>query len=419
MCLSKRCSKSVLFLLALTPQAAPSLAANAKINPNDLALHQSLLTLDTHLDTPASLDRPGWSIEQRHSYNEDYSQVDLPRMVEGGLDGGFWAIYTPQGPLDQDGLERARDFAVMRGVTIREMVARDPAHFALATKAGEAAPIAASGKRIVYMSMENAYPLGEDVSMLQLFHAMGVRLLGFAHFTNNQFADSATDPAGAKWNGLSPLGEKLVAEANRLGVVLDASHSSDAVFDAFLRLSKAPFILSHSGCKAIYNHPRNLDDERLKKLAAAGGVIQINSFGSYLRAIKPNLARDAAMRSLFGAQEEAVMTADEYAAFLAKRHEIDARYPPDSPSFDDFMAHLLHALMLVGPDHVGIGLDWDGGGGVTGMEDVSSIPRITVALRSHGYGESDLRKIWGGNVLRVLAAATAEAEREAQQNIKM
>ena len=394
----------------------PLAAAVPMVNAADLALHKRLLTLDTHLDSPASLDRPGWSIERRHGYGDDYSQVDLPRMVEGGLDGGFWAIYTPQGPLDAAGFGRARNFAVMRGVSIREMVARDPAHFALTTKADEAARIAASGKRIVYMSIENAYPLGEDVGMLDLFFGMGVRLLGFAHYTNNQFADSATDPGGPKWNGLSPLGEKLVAEANRLGVVLDASHSSDAVFDAFLRLSKAPFILSHSGCKAIYDHPRNIDDERLKRLAAAGGVIQLNSFSTYLRAVKSDPARDKALKALFqSVSEDAKQTPAQYAAFLARRHEIDARYPPDTPSFDDFMAHLLHALKLVGPDHVGIGLDWDGGGGVVGMQDVSGVPRITAALHSRGYSDRDLEKIWGGNTLRVLAAASAEAQRERQQ----
>ena len=154
----------------------------------------------------------------------------------------------------------------MRGLSIREMVAADPAHFALATQTKDAAAIAADSKRIVYMSIENAYPLGEDVSLITLFHDMGVRLVGFAHFANNQFADSSTDPKGEQWGGLSPLGKDLLAEMNRLGIVADASHSSDAVLDDILELSTSPIILSHSGCKAIYDHPRNVDDDRLLSL---------------------------------------------------------------------------------------------------------------------------------------------------------
>lgn len=374
-----------------------------------MKLHDRLITLDTHMDTPASLDRPGWSIEEKHDVTVDYTQVDLPRMKEGGLDGGFWAIYTPQGPLDAAHFRQARDFAVMRAVSIREMVAADPANFALATKASDAAIIAAGHKRIVYMSIENAYPLGEDISQLGLFYRMGVRLTGFAHFMNNQFADSSTDPGGPKWGGLSPLGKALLAEANRLGIVPDASHSSDGVLDDLIRLSTTPVLLSHSGCKAIYDNPRNVDDGRLRALAAKGGVIQMNAFGSYLRASKPNPERQKALKTLLQERSESDrMTAADIAATQARRREIDRLYPDtDRPTFDDFLAHLMHALKIVGPDHVGIGLDWDGGGGVQGMEDVTYIPRITGALLKAGYGEADIQKIWAGNVLRVLAAAEA------------
>lgn len=400
---------SVALLLA-PGMAAAGAGSDPPVSRDVARLHNRLLTLDTHLDTPASLDMPGWSIDVEHDVSVDYSQVDLPRMIEGGLDGGFWAIYTPQGPLDAAGFQRARDFALLRAVSIRSMVAADPARFALAMAAAEAAPIAAARKRIVYMSMENAYPLGEDVSLLRTFHAMGVRLVGFAHFRNNQFADSSTDPQGARWNGLSPLGIALLAEMNRLGVVADASHSSDAVLDDMLRLSSAPIILSHSGCKAIYDSPRNIDDARLRALAAKGGVIHLNSYGSYLRAIKPNPERDKALRALFATVGEGPMTAAKRAALLAGRREIDRLHPEtDLPTFDDFMKHLRHALKVAGVDHVGIGLDWDGGGGVVGMEDVRAIPRITAALLAAGYTEADLQKIWSGNVLRVLAATQAVA----------
>jgi membrane dipeptidase len=389
-------------------------ASKAPVSRAAAKLHERLITLDTHLDTPASLDLPGWSIEQGHDVHTDYTQVDLPRMKKGGLDGGFWAIYTSQGPLTPEGYRQARDFAVMRGVSIREMVAADPANFTLATRAEDAAAIAATGKRIVYMSIENAYPLGEDVSLIDLFYAMGVRVSGFAHFAHNQFADSSTDPSKQpRWGGLSPLGKQLLAEMNRLGIVPDASHSSDAVLDDLLALSKSPILLTHSGCKAVYDNPRNVDDDRLRALAAKGGVIQMNAYGSYLRASKPNPERQKAMMALFGQMREGKMTTAQHDAMLARRHEIDRLYPDtDRPTFDDFMAHMLHALKVVGPDHVGIGLDWDGGGGVVGMEDVAALPRITAALMAAGYTEADLVKIWSGNVLRVLAASQAAAVKE-------
>ncbi|WP_327753643.1 dipeptidase [Sphingobium sp. SJ10-10] len=393
-------------LMALLPIGVQAQEVSKKV----YQLHQRLLTLDSHLDTPASLDLPGWSIEEEHGVHSDYTQVDLPRMKKGGLDGGFFAIYTPQGPLTEEGFRKSRDFALLRGVSIREMVAADPANFALALEAKDAAKIAASGKRVVYMSIENAYPLGEDVSLLKTFYDMGVRVSGFAHFAHNQFADSSTDPSKKpRYGGLSPLGKELLKEMNRLGIVPDASHSSDQVLDDLLALSTSPVLLTHSGCKAVYDHPRNIDDEHLKALAAKGGVIQMNAYGVYLRASKPNPQRQEALKALFGQlREDAKLSPEKRAELLAKRQEIDRLYPEtDRATFDDFMAHMLHALKVAGPDHVGIGLDWDGGGGVVGLEDVLDLPRITAALLKAGYSEADVQKIWSGNVLRVLAAAEA------------
>lgn len=393
-------------LVVLLPAASQAQQVSKKV----YQLHQKLLTLDSHLDTPASLDLPGWSIEQEHGVHSDFTQVDLPRMKKGGLDGGFWAIYTPQGPLTIEGFRKARDFALLRGMSIRSMVAADPANFVLALEAKDAAPIAAAGKRVVYMSIENAYPLGEDVSLLKTFYDMGVRVSGFAHFAHNQFADSSTDPSGKpRYGGLSPLGKALLKEMNRLGVVPDASHSSDQVLDDLLALSTTPILLTHSGCKAVYDHPRNIDDDHLKALAAKGGVIQMSAYGTYLRASRPNSQRQEALKALYGQmREDARLSPEKRAELLARRQEIDRLYPDtDRASFDDFMAHMLHALKVVGSDHVGIGLDWDGGGGVVGLEDVVDLPRITAALLKAGYSEADIQKIWSGNVLRVLAAAEA------------
>lgn len=386
-------------LLASASQAAETAASARKI-------HEGLLTLDTHLDTPANFGRPGWDMLDRHEAAKDGSQIDYPRMVEGGLDGGFFAIFTPQGPRTPQATQAARDAALIRGVEIREMVAKHGDKFALALKADDAAAIAAKGKRVVFMSIENSYPIDGDVTLLASFYALGVRISGLAHFKNNDMADSSTDKP--EWQGLSPLGKQFVAEANRLGVVLDASHSSDAVLDQLIALSKTPVILTHSGCKAVFDHPRNIDDARLKALADSGGVIQVEAFSSYMIDTPKNPEREAAMAALMakvGARNK--MTEDQRAAFMAERAAIDAKWPMTKATFADFMNHLNHALKVAGVDHVGIGIDFDGGGGVVGLEDASDYWKISQALLAEGYTKADLEKIWSGNVLRLLRAAEA------------
>jgi len=370
-------------------------------------IHERLLCLDTHLDTPLSFARPGWDMMQRHSVDADFSQVDYPRMVDGGLDGGFFAIYTPQGPLTPEGMMAARDAALVRAAKIREMVARNSSHFELAFVPTDAPRIAAKRKRIVFQSIENSYPLANDVTLLRSFYALGVRMAGPVHFANNQLGDSATDPKGKTWNGLSPMGHDFVALANELGIILDASHSSDDVFDQMLAQSKVPIILSHSGCRSVHDHPRNIDDDRLKKLARSGGVIQINSFNAYLVTVPPNSARDKQEAAIFAALRglQTLSPADAtkaIASAASQMRELNQKYPVPRATFDDYMAHMLHALKLVGPDHVGVGADWDGGGGVIGMEDCTSNWKITARLLQEGYKIEDLQKIWSGNVLRLM-----------------
>jgi len=392
---------------AQTPGAPPAIAA----------MQDKLLTLDTHLDTPALLIRDGWSVEDEHSVKQDGSDVDLPRMKKGGLDGGFWVIYTHQGPLTDEGYSKAYAHAQRTYAAIKQMVESHPNDFAFATKAADAAPIAASGKRVVFMSIENSYPLGNDENTLKArmreFYDYGVRLIGPVHFKNNDLADSATD--SPRWKGFSPLGKEFVAEANRLGMVLDASHASDDVFDQMLAQSKAPIILSHSGVRAIFDHPRNIDDARLRRLAAAGGVIQMNTLSAYLVETPKIAARDEALHAMYSKYDLENLTAAQGEQLTKDRAAIDKKYPVPQASFEDFMTQVLHAIRVAGVDHVGIGADWDGGGGVQGMEDVSLIWRITERLYGEGYNEPDLQKIWSGNVLRVLAAAEAERDKEASR----
>ncbi|PZU58377.1 MAG: peptidase M19 [Sphingobium sp.] len=375
------------------------------------AAHDQAIVLDTHFDTPANLGRPGWSIMDRHVFEEDGDQVDYPRMVDGGVDGGFFAVYTPQGPRTAEGDRLARDAAIVRAVQIREMVARHSDVFELALTADDAERIAKAGKRFVFLSMENGYPFEGDLSLMRTFRALGVVMASPAHFANNDLADSATDPKGPEWHGLSPKGKDYVAEANRLGIVIDASHSSDESLRQMVALSKAPIILSHSGMRAIFDHPRNVSDADAKLIAAKGGVIQLNAFNGYMIAAPKIPERDAAMKALMARfQALGEPTPEQRKALLAERKAIDAKWPAPRANFDDFMKHMLHAIKLVGVDHVGVSGDFDGGGGIDGFEDVTDYPKLSAALLKAGYTPADVAKIWGGNALRVVRAAQAIAD---------
>lgn len=399
-------SLSLLVSLSLCwPLAASAVEFSAAELARAATLQRSLLTLDSHLDTPANFARTGFNIQHRHAHNA-LSQVDYPRMVEGALDGGFWVIYTEQGDRSAAAHLRERDGGLQRLLEIREMLAANPDTFQLALNADDAARIKAAGKRVVYISMENASPLVADPSLLGFYHQAGLRLLSAVHFANNEFADSATDPKGAEWKGLSVSGKALVNEAVKLGIVIDQSHASDAVFDDLLEMLPVPFVLSHSSAKAIYDHPRNLDDARLRALAKKGGVIQANAYGGYLVDPAASDARKQAEKALderFGEWEQ--MTIAQGSELTKAMAELDQRYPVRKATLDDFFAHFRHLLEVVGVEHVGIGLDWDGGGGVIGLEDVSDLPKITAWLQREGYSDAQIEAIWSGNLLRVMRQA--------------
>jgi membrane dipeptidase len=369
-------------------------------------VHQSLLTLDTHLDVPMLFSVKGWDITQRHSVKGDGSQVDLPRMIEGGLDGGFFAIYIPQGPLTPEGRATAREAGLRRMAEIHAMVDQHPDKFEIALTADDAPRIAATGKRIVFLSMENGYPLGEDPTQLRTYYAGGLRMAGPVHFLNNDLGTSATDTSPARYPGLTPLGKQWVEECNRLGIVIDASHASDAVLDELLELSKAPIILSHSGARVVFDHPRNVDDEHLRRIAAHGGVIQVSAYNDYMITNQRNAGRQAAIGAIRGA---GARTLSEREAMQRKLAAIDQEYPYRRATFEDYMQHLLHVIKIAGVDHAGIGIDFDGGGGVQGFEDASDYPKITARLLAEGYSRQDLQQIWSGNVLRLLREAQAKA----------
>lgn len=390
---------------ALIAGAAHAQSPAPAVPADIMALHQSMLVLDTHSDSPSQvLRRPGFDITQRHSYERDNSQIDLPRMNDGGYDGGWFVVYTSSGPQTKEGYETALASAMRQAAAVRAVAAQHPQYFEFARTPADAQRIVAAGKKAIFMSMENSSPLGEDLKTLEAFQQLGLTMASPVHSRNNQFADSATDTP--KWNGLSPLGKQWVAEMNRLGVLIDVSHSSDAAIDDMLALSKAPIIASHHGARAVWDHPRNTTDARLKAIAAKGGVIQVNSI--YLGpSARPAPAPDAPRPPRVDLNQ--IGPAEQAAALESHAASFRQYGMSEKVDFDTFMNAVLYILKLVGPDHVGIGPDWDGGGGVKGMEDISYLPRITERLKKAGYSDADIQKVWSGNVLRALGQAQAMA----------
>lgn len=372
--------------------------------PDSAALHRNLLVLDTHLDTPINFGREGWDFSERHDLETEIAQVDLGRMAEGHLDGGFFVIYTAQGELTPQGYREALAFARGRSDAIDREIGAHPEMIRFARSADEVEALATADRLIALKAIENSYPLGEDLALLGEFYDRGVRMAGPVHSVTNQFADAAGGEA--QWGGLSPLGRRWVAEMNRLGMVIDASHSSDAAFDEMVALSATPLVLSHSSPRAAFDHPRNLDDARIRRLAQSGGAMCMSSV--FLSTMNMTQERGA----LFGRYERiADLSPAEQQALIRQWRALDATEPMWATSFEQYMAALLQLIEVAGVDHVCFGADWDGGGGIEGLEDITALPVVTHRLLEAGYGREDIEKMTSGNVLRLMRAAEAARER--------
>jgi len=366
------------------------------------ALHERLFTIDTHIDTPtASLLKPGWDFAAAHDFALDGSQCDLPRMRAGGIDALVMAVYLGQGARTPEGLAAAHERAVRIFGRTHEVIRENTTACGLALTAADAVRLKLGGRRAFFLSIENSYPLGLDLRNVAKFHGLGMRMLGLTHMMNNDVADSSTDPRGPEWGGLSPFGREVVAECNRLRIVLDASHASDAALRDLLKLSTQPVILSHSGCRAVCDHPRNIGDDLLRALAANGGVIQINALPVALVNLKED-GRTAALAAIQLQQAARVPSPETSAWAGAEWHRYEAAYRNPAVTMEDYVKHIEHAVNVAGLEHVGIGCDFDGGGGFPGLNSVADYPNLTAALLARGWSEAALAKLWGGNTLRLL-----------------
>ncbi len=444
-------ASSIALLFQLTAVTGPAQTEDPALLAKAKQIHGRVLKLDTHNDIEPSNFTADCNYKMRLA-----TQVNLPKMVEGGMDVSFMIVYVGQGPLTPEGFDNAYKEAVGKFEAIHrftEVIAPDNMGLAL-TPAGVLA-LHKKNLRIAVIGVENGYPIGNDIGKVKEFYDRGGRYMSLAHNGNSQLADSNTGEAQGYLynNGLSPLGRQVVAEMNRLGMMVDLSHPSKGANLEAIRLSKAPVIASHSGVRALADHSRNMDDEQLLALKKNGGVIQIVGFASYIKAdpkdraaaltkLREDLFSTAGIRGAGGAGTGLnaargcpvedpnsgaletrrpgggagrflqMLAPEKRAEYEKRMAEIDAKYPPaPRANVKDFVNHIDYAVKLIGIDHVGISSDFDGGGGIDGWNSAAEAFNVTLELVRRGYTEEQIGKLWSGNLLRVWG----EVEKVAQQ----
>jgi membrane dipeptidase len=433
------------------PSAARPAATDDAIVAKARAIHERVMTLDTHVDINANQFNPADTVN--FAKGVPGRQVDLPKMEAGGYDAVFLAVYQGQGTLDSAGYANAYAAAIAKFDAIHRLTeVLAPNRTGLALTAADARRIHAAGKKVIFAGIENGYPVGTDITRVKEFYDRGGRYMSLAHNGNSQLSDSNTGEAQGflYGNGLSPLGREVIKEMNKYGMMVDFSHPSKGAMMQMLALSKAPIIGSHSGVRAICNHSRNADDEQLKALAKNGGVIQIVAFASYVKCDpkrdSARTAETAALNREFGivlpqggrggggrgggggggggrgggrgganaALDSILLTLPEArrAEYRQRQQAIATKYPATPrATVSDFVDHIDYAVKLIGIDHVGISSDMDGGGGVDGWNGAAETFNVTLELVRRGYTEEQIAKIWSGNLLRVLE----ECERVAKE----
>lgn len=380
---------------AIWSRAQPASA----VTPQARALHTRALVLDTHDDTTQRFIFEGFDLGHR----DPKGHIDIPRMREGGLDALFFSIWIEGTVTGPEAVKRS-----LRQIdAVREQVRRHPQDLVLATTVAQVREAHAQGKIAALMGMEGGHMIDDDLGVLRTYAALGVRYLTLTHFYNNHWADSSTDKA--EHNGLTAFGKDVVRELNRLGVMVDISHVADKTFYDALQITKAPVIASHSSCRALCNHPRNMTDDMIRALAKNGGVVQINYEITFLSEAARSAKAAKGFRVELGDAELKRRCGDNDACQIQEgdRQDHEAMMSGALPraNWDLIVDHIDHVVKLVGPDHVGLGSDFDGASMPIGMEDCTKLPQITDALLKKGYAEADIEKILGGNLLRVMAEA--------------
>lgn len=395
-------------MLSLAIAVALSACAETEntIEKKAAKIHDAAFTVDSHTDTPLRLTDPDFDFMVNNASRR--SKVDLPRMKEGGMDGIWFAVFVGQGERTPEGNQGAMEEAIMICDTVDALLKRNPDELELATKASDLKRISRKGKRAIYLGMENGYPVGTDLGLLDTYYERGIRYITIVHSYTNDICDSSTD--SAEYGGLSPFGETVVGRMNDLGIMVDLSHASDDTFLDVVSRSRAPVIASHSCAKALCDNPRNLSDDLLLKLKENGGVIQMCILSAYVKAPRPNPERDSArmaVREKHGNYYE--LDEEGKAAFRVDWYAIDDNFPRELATVSDAVDHIDHMVGLIGVDHVGIGTDFDGGGGLEDCFDVSQMGNITLELVKRGYSAKDIKKIWGGNLTRVMREVESAA----------
>lgn len=416
-----------LFSLALLPLLAcggggGAAMSEAEIMTQAQAIHNAVITMDTHIDIGGN-----YGTAEVDPCAGTQSKVDIPKMKAGEMDVAFMAVYVGQGPRTAEGHAAAKAAAMNKFEAIHRVAEEMcPEEVEIAYSPDDVERIHATGKRMFAIGIENGYPVGHDLSLVQEYYDLGARYITLTHNGNNDIADSTNPREGeeGEHGGLSDFGREVVREMNRLGIFIDVSHASRETTMQAIELSDAPIMASHSGASGLADVSRNMSDEQLIAMAEKGGIIQIVALGSFIQVDPPEYGEAMASireefgmlgrRELYSMSEE---EREEYQASIqavmpeyeARVEELNTQYP--RPSVKTMVDHIDYVVDLVGVDHVGIGTDFDGGGGVPGFNDASEALNVTVELVRRGYSEEEIRKIWGGNLLR----AWREVERVAAE----
>ncbi len=406
----------------------PEKMTEAQLIAKAKAIHKNVMTLDTHCDINVKNFTDSINYTQKLT-----SQVNLPKMQEGGLDVPWFIVYTGQGELNEEGYKAAYDNAMSKFNAIHKLCEEiAPEQIQLATTSQEAREIWKSGKKVAMIGIENGYPIGTDITNVEKFYDLGARYMSLAHNGHSQLSDSNTGEADGVWlhNGLSDLGKEVIAEMNRVGMMIDVSHPSKEAMRQMIELSETPIIASHSSARALCNHSRNLDDEQLQWMVENGGVVQTVAFKSYLNTEKHEAYEAQATQVLkeiadsiglkwMERKEVRALPKDQREDYyekyttimlpLQKKKLAERTDLPPAVAVTDFVDHIDYLVEKMGIDHVGISSDFDGGGGIEGWSDASETMNVTIELVRRGYTEAQIEQLWSGNLLRVLDEVQAYA----------